>query len=168
MADAASLVGLGRVQNEHGYTDFVDRDNGIRVQTHSYPERLLRMGLYREWFEFRLAYNYFRENSDTGGPKTSLHRSDDIYGGAKVALAEQAGLLPEFTIFPQMRTPTGHKNFTSGEVLPRMNFAYAWMVTKQLEIEANTQVNRRADDGADHYTPRFFKQSISSSISVNG
>jgi len=152
IAEAASLVGLGRVQVETGYTYFRDSEAGTTVQTHSFPEPLFRIGMFREWFEFRLQYNYFiEETNDPVVGRTVLRGSDDIYIGAKIALAEQSGFFPELTIFPQMRVPSGHPNFTAGEVLPGMNFAYAWMVTEKLEIEANTQVNKRRDETIDHF-----------------
>ncbi|MBA4020662.1 MAG: hypothetical protein C0483_26175, partial [Pirellula sp.] len=156
-AEATSTVGLGRVQVETGYTYFGDDESGTKIQRHSFPETLLRLGILREWFEFRLGYNYFVENTNTGGIRTRLSGSDDIYLGAKVALVKQSGILPEFTIFPQMRVPTGHPNFTSGQVLPGVNFAYCWMLTEKLELEANTQVNRRGDDGIDHYYTEIFQ-----------
>jgi len=156
-AEAASLVGLGRVQIETGYTYFLDGDSGTRVQRHSFPEPLIRIGLFREWFEFRFAYNYLIEQTDNVMGRSLLRGSDDIYIGAKVALAEQSGLFPELTIFPQMKVPSGHPNFTSGEVLPGMNFAYAWMITEKLELEANTQVNRRRDDDIDHFYTEIFQ-----------
>lgn len=151
VAEAASLVGLGRVQVETGYTYFLDGDDGTRVQTHSFPEPLFRIGMFREWFEFRFQYNYLTQQTDDVTGRTVLSGSDDIYLGAKVALAEQSGIFPEFTVFPQMKIPTGHPNFTAGQVLPGVNLAYAWMLTDRLELEANTQVNRRRDNGLDHY-----------------
>lgn len=156
-AEAASVVGYGRVQIETGYTYFLDRDNGTRVQTHSYPETLYRLGLFREWFELRLQYNYLIERVDDLQGQTWRSGSDDLYLGAKIALVEQHGILPELTIFPQMRIPAGHRNFSANAVLPGMNFVYAWMVTEKLEIEANTQVNRRRDDGIDHFYTEVFQ-----------
>src|SRR4029078_8191702 len=57
-SEASSLVGLGTVQLETGYSYFPDVSGGTVVQTHSFPEPLLRAGIFAEWFEFRLAYNY--------------------------------------------------------------------------------------------------------------
>lgn len=156
-AEAATTVGLGRVQIETGYTYFRDDEAGTRTQRHSSPETLLRVGMFREWFEFRLGYNYFYEKETTGGQSLTLSGSDDLYIGAKVALAEQAGILPEFTVFPQMKVPTGHPNFTSGLVLPGMNFVAAWMLTEKLELEANSNINRRGDSFADHYYTEWFQ-----------
>jgi hypothetical protein len=151
VAEATTTVGLGRLQVENGYTYFFDDEDGTQTATHSYPETLLRLGVFREWFELRFQYNFFTENTAAAGARTSLTGGDDIYLGAKVALTEQYGILPEFTVFPQMRVPVGHPNFTAGEVLPGVNFAYSWMLTKKLELEANTQVNRRRDDGLNHF-----------------
>ena len=152
-AEASSLVGLGRVQLETGYTYFRDSDHGTVVQTHSFPEPLLRAGVFAEWFEFRLGYNYLVEQTRvTGGPSTRFSGSDDLYVGAKLALTEQSGWLPEMAIFPQARVPTGSSAFTNGQVLPGFNFAYSWKVNDWLEVELNTQLNRRRDDVAHFYT----------------
>ncbi|NBW87009.1 MAG: hypothetical protein EBR23_09325, partial [Planctomycetia bacterium] len=97
IAEAASTVGLGRVQVENGYTYYLDGAAGTTSQLHSFPETLVRVGLFREWFEFRAGYNYFvvDTNSPSGGGVA--RGSDDLYLGAKLALADQAGILPELT-----------------------------------------------------------------------
>lgn len=71
-AEATATVGLGRVQAETGYSFFRDEEGGTRVQTHSFPETLLRAGFFREWFEFRLGYNYFVEKETFAGQSTTL------------------------------------------------------------------------------------------------
>lgn len=166
VAEAASLVGLGRIQIETGYTYFLDRSGGTQVQTHSFPEPLFRIGMFREWFEFRFAYNYLIEQTNDFRGRTVQSGSDDIYVGAKVALAEQSGIFPQLTIFPQMRVPSGSPAFTSRQVLPGMNFAYAWEITKHLELECNTQVNRRRDDDIDHFYVQIL-QTINFEFSIN-
>lgn len=156
-SEASSLVGLGVTQIETGYTFFLDKDNGVTTRTHSFPEPLLRAGIFAEWFEFRIAYNYLAQsiNNPVGGNST-LSGSDDLYIGAKVALAEQAGIFPEVAIFPQMRLPTGSSAFTSREVLPGFNLAYSWVITELIELECNTQLNRRLD-GSDHFYTQFIQ-----------
>ena len=151
--EASSLVGLGRVQLETGYSYFRDDDHGTRVQTHSIGEPLLRAGVFAEWFEFRLGYNYLVEPTRPAiGAPSRLSGSDDLYVAAKLALTEQAGWLPEMAIFPQMRVPSGSSAFTSGQVLPGFNFAYSWKFNDWLELECNTQLNRRRDDANQFYT----------------
>lgn len=152
-SEASSLVGLGRIQLETGYTYFRDANAGTVVQTHSFPEPLLRAGIFAEWFEFRLGYNYLIERTVQPTAATSrFGGSDDLYLGAKIALAEQAGCLPEVALFPQMRLPTGHPFFTNGEVLPGFNLAYSWKLNRLLELECNTQLNRRIDELQESYT----------------
>lgn len=155
VSEASSLVGLGRVQLETGYTYFLDREDGVTVQRHSFPEPLLRAGLFAEWFELRLGWNYLVEQTSPlpGGGRQD--GADDMYVGAKLALTEQAGWLPEMAIFPQMRVPTGSRYFTNHEVLPGFNLAYSWKLNDWLELECNTQSNRRRDDVGHFYTEWF-------------
>lgn len=150
-SEAASLVGLGRVQIETGYTIFSDRSNGVRTTTQSFGEPLLRAGIGADWFEFRLASTVLTETVSNGNSHSTTG-VDDIYIGAKLAIAEQAGIFPEFAIFPQMRLPTGSPAFTSDRVLPGVNLAYAWMLNDWLELECNTQFNSRRDDADHTYT----------------
>ncbi len=151
--EASSLVGLGRVQLETGYSYFRDNNQGTVVQTHSFGEPLLRAGVLAEWFEFRLGYNYLVEQTRVlGGPSNRLSGSDDLYVAAKLALTEQAGWLPEMAIFPQLRVPSGSSAFTSKQVLPGVNFAYSWKLNDWLELECNTQLNQRRDDASHFYT----------------
>lgn len=157
IAEAASTVGLGRVQVENGYTYYLDGSGGTNVQTHSFPETLVRVGLFQEWFEFRVLYNYLVDKTQRPTETTSLQGSEDLYLGAKVALTPQSGILPEVTIFPQMRVPTGSPGISSDEVLPGMNFVYAWRVTDRFEIEGNTNVNRRRNPGIDHYYTEYLQ-----------
>jgi hypothetical protein len=151
-SEASSLVGLGTVQLEMGYSLFQDRSGGVLTQTHSFGEPLLRMGLFADWFEFRLGYTYLGELIDGSLGRTWHSGSDDLYVAAKLALAEQAGWFPEMAIFPQLRVPSGSQAFTAGEVLPGFNLAYSWKLNSWIELEANTQLNRRRDAGEHFYT----------------
>ncbi|MDX1946967.1 MAG: transporter [Pirellulaceae bacterium] len=156
-SEASSLVGLGTVQLETGFTFFRNDDDGVKTLTYSQPEPLLRWGIFAEWFEFRLAYNYLVEDSTPdGGPLSRASGSDDIYIGAKLGLTEQFGILPEMALFPQMRVPSGDPDFTSRSVLPGFNFAYSWMLNDWIELECNTQLNRRLDE-VDHYYMEFIQ-----------
>lgn len=154
-SEASSLVGLGVTQIETGYTFFRDTQNGVTTSTHSFPEPLLRAGIFAEWFEFRLGYNYIAQyNSDPA--IGNLSGSDDLYIGAKLALAEQASIFPEVALFPQMRVPTGSPAITSGQVLPGFNLAYSWVFNELLELECNTQLNKRLDD-VGHFYAEFIQ-----------
>ena len=86
LAEATTTVGLGRIQVETGYAYSRDQEAGTTVRTHSVPEPLIRLGVFREWFELRLGYNYLMEDTQTTGARTTMTGSDDIYLGAKIAL----------------------------------------------------------------------------------
>ena len=58
--EASVTVGYGVVQLETGYTFTYDSDGDERPRSHSFPETLLRVGMFAEWFEFRVDWNYAR------------------------------------------------------------------------------------------------------------
>jgi hypothetical protein len=151
-SEASNLVGLGRVQVETGYTIGYDRSGTTSVQSQSFGEPLVRVGLFAEWFEFRIADTYVTEQvRDTATGNSHYRGLDDLYLGAKVALTEQMGVLPEIAIFPQMRVPSGADHFSSQRVLPGYNLAYSWMLNDWIELECNSQMNRRLDDAGHYY-----------------
>ncbi len=154
-SEASSLVGLGRVQIETGYTIFYDRSNGVRTLTQSFGEPLLRAGIGAEWFEFRLATTALTETA-SGTTSRTTSGIDDIYIGAKLAITEQAGVFPEFAVFPQARLPSGSSAFTSDRFLPGVNLAYSWKLNDWMELEANTQFNTRRDN-VDHTYTEFIQ-----------
>lgn len=147
LSEASSLVGLGTAQLESGYSYFHDRNAGVTSEGHSFGEALLRLGIFAEWFELRLADGYLMERTrDPANGDVRIRGFDDLYLGAKLALTTQDGILPEMAIFPQMRLPVGHDAFSSDEVLPGYLFAYSWLINDWLELECNNQMNRRIDD----------------------
>lgn len=157
VSEATSTVGKGRAQLETGYSFFFDRDSGIAKVRHSWPEPLLRIGMLADWFELRLGTNYLTETQS--GSMIGRSRStgfEDMLVASKIAIVKQRGILPDFTIFPQLRVPTGSRDWTSDTTLPGVNFAYSWAVTSFIEIECNTVFNRkRLDDGVSLYTEQF-------------
>jgi hypothetical protein len=150
-SEASSLVGLGRWQIETGYTYFGDSENGARESTSSLPEALLRMGVLAEWFELRIGANFITNRSQLAGASDSNGGFDDLYLGAKLALFEQKGWLPEVALFPQTRIPVGQSEISDHAWLPGFNLAYSWVLNDWLELECNTQLNRRRDDTDNFY-----------------
>ncbi|WP_419194033.1 transporter [Novipirellula herctigrandis] len=140
--EASSVVGLGILQIETGYTYFYDDDGTTQTISHSYPEALLRYGVLANWLEFRLAANY--GNSDVNG--LSSDGTDDLYLGLKIGLTPQEGLLPEMALIPQMTVPTGGSATTNGEVLAGLNWLYGWDINDFLATGGSTQFNRSLDE----------------------
>lgn len=143
--EASTTVGLGRVQVELGYTHTYDNDGNTSRSEHSYPEPLLRVGLFANWFELRIVWNLLDETITTAGARATSVGSDDMQIGAKIALTEQCGCLPSMSIIPQMNVPTGSSGFTSDEVLPGLNWIYAWDINDRLSLAGSTQGNRVVD-----------------------
>lgn len=150
--EASSTVGRGRIQLETGYTYFRDRsDSGLghRVtnHTHSFPEALLRIGLFADWFELRLGQNILSENADESRT-TGL---DDTYLGVKLALTEQQKFLPETAIILQATVPTGADAFSARRLMPGFNYLFGWDVVEDcLTLGGSFGINRELDD-SDHY-----------------
>lgn len=143
--EASSTVGLGVAQLEVGYTYTFDGDGMTSTKSHSYPEPLLRMGMLAEWLELRVGWNYAGEDDGV----LENHGSEDLYLGFKIGLTPQDGILPEMALIPQMNVPTGDDAFTAGEVLPGLNWIYAWDVNDFISTSGSTQFNRAIDDGSD-------------------
>ncbi len=147
--EASSTVGLGVTQFEFGYTFTTDNEGPGHTDTHAYPELLIRQGLFRDWFELRIAYTAVSE--DAAG--VSVSGSEDLYIGAKIGITAQCGCLPEMSLIPQMFVPSGSRAFTADTVLGGLNWVYAWDLTDSLSLAGSTQFNRRIDDvSAREYT----------------
>ena len=155
--EASVTVGLRRVQVEMGYTYIRDNNNEILRSSHSFPETLYRIGMFAEWFEARIGWNYGVNLNRENLVSSTFGGGEDLYVGAKIALTEQDGWLPEMALIPQMNLPTGHPDLTEGEVQPGVNWLYGWDVTEFYAIGGSTQVNR-AFDSTVHYAE--FAQSM--------
>ena len=151
--EASKSVGKGRIQVEMGYTYIQDRSNGTNFQGHSYPEVLLRLGLFTEWFELRIGQNFGNEQLGTFGDNAHTNGAEDLYLGARFDLTEQKGWLPESSLILQMLVPTGSDGFSDEKVLPGANLIYSWEVIPDcLSMAGSTQANRARDDSGDEYT----------------
>lgn len=144
--EASSTVGRGVAQIEFGYTYTLNDDGGVRDITHSLGEPLLRYGILADWLELRIAVFPVSMNTATGGMRVSASGVEDLYLGLKVGLTPQECILPEMAIIPQMTVPTGSGNFTNDEVLPGVNWIYAWEINDFISTAGSSQVNRSVDE----------------------
>ncbi len=144
--EASTTVGLRRLQIEMGYTYIRDNSAAAETSAHSFPETLYRIGLFAEWFEARIGWNYGTNLTRENIVSSVFDGGEDLYVGAKLALTEQDGWRPEMAVILQTNLPTGHTDLTSGEVEPGMNWLYGWDVTEVVAIGGSTQVNRAQDE----------------------
>jgi len=142
--EASTTVGKGRVVLESGYT-FTEKRSSF--SSHTYPEALLRVGMFAEWFEFRIGQSFLRQERTVAGTTTHESGAQDLYLGVKLALTEQAGYVPQIAVIPQMTVPTGSRDVTAGRVLPGVNVDLGWEIVKDLfDVELLIATNSVADN----------------------
>src|SRR5215470_3617492 len=143
LPESATAVGKGRVVLESGYT-FSEKGASY---SQSFPEALLRVGVFADWFELRMGQNVLDQERTGPGGRGSAFGATDLYLGAKVALTGQRGLLPAIALIPQMTVPTGSRATTADRVLPGLNVDGSWEVIDGLfSVEFVIATNQVADD----------------------
>lgn len=140
--ESSSVVGLGVLQIESGYTYSYESSQAVQAMGHSYPEALFRLGLFAEWLELRCGTGF--QSLETNGVR--LSGAEDLYVGCKIGLTPQEGWRPEMALVPQMTLPTGGSANTSGQVLAGANWLYGWDLNDRLSTAGSTQFNRAVDD----------------------
>jgi Putative MetA-pathway of phenol degradation len=149
--EASTTVGKGRAILESGYT-FTQK--GDSFLSHSGPEALLGVGMFADWFEFRVGQNFLRQRQTVAGATTTASGAQDLYLGVKLGLTEQRGWLPATVVIPQMTVPTGSAEVTARRVLPGVNVDFGWEVIKDVfNIElliANNFVQDQVGGGSHH------------------
>jgi hypothetical protein len=142
--EASCTVGRGVCQVEMGFTYFHDSVGPFSTNAYSYPETLLRIGVFADWLELRMAWNYAQESLTVGPFRLTASGSEDLYLGLKLGLTPQQGILPEMALVPQMTVPLGSV-FSADEVLPGLNWLYGWEITEHLSTGGSTQINLAID-----------------------
>jgi hypothetical protein len=143
--ETSCTVGRGVNQLEMGYTYFNNRDGGNESQSHSYPELLLRAGMFADWFELRVGWSYSSGYEAFDVLTRSTSGAEDLYTGVKLGLTPQQGIWPEMALVPQTTIPLGGAN-SDEAVLPGMNWLYGWDIFEWLSMAGTTQVNMAVDD----------------------
>jgi hypothetical protein len=144
--EASVTVGRGVTQLECGYTFTHDSEDGVDTNSHSFPETLLRVGMFANWFEFRADWNYAVERVEFGGVADTQSGAEDLTLGCKIALTPQEVILPETAVIFQVSVPTGSDAFSSNEVLPGINYLYAWDLVEDWSLGGSTGLNAATDD----------------------
>jgi hypothetical protein len=146
LPEAPSTVGLGRVVLESGYT-FTSKGPAFLYQ-HSYPEALLRIGMFADWFEFRISQNFINQKNIPGsGQPASINGAQDLNIGVKLGLTEQKDYLPEAALILQMTVPSGSSNVSNDTVMPGVNLDLGWDIVKNcFGMETVTSANGARDD----------------------
>ena len=145
--ESSSTVGRCVTQLEMGYTYVNDRAQNSSFDGHAYPDLLIRRGMFTDWFEWRVGWTWLSDSETVGNVTTTNSRSSDLYVGAKIALTPQERILPAMALIPQMFVPISDDPVLGGgEVLPGVNWIYAWDISDRLATAGSTQINRALDD----------------------
>ena len=156
--EGSKNVPQGRLQIESGYTYSRDRQEGATVRTHSFPELLVRYGIF-EWLELRVGQNWVNEQG--GGPNfTPTRGAEDLSLGLGINLTTQKSWIPESRILLFTTVPTGSSSTTAGEVLPGITYCYGWELGGPWALGASTSIYR------DHDEPGHFFTTISQACTL--
>ena len=148
--EASTTVGRGVAQLEMGYTYVYQNSGGTSTRTSSIGEPLLRYGILEDWLEFRIQVFPIEQRTVMPGTSNTTAGMEDMYLGMKVGLTPQEEWLPEMALIPQMFVPAGAEAFTREQVLPGVNWIYAWEINDSISTAGSTQINRAVDDTTMH------------------
>lgn len=164
--ESSVTVGRGVTQLEMGYLYVNDRAPSTSFDGHAYPDMLLRQGLFAEWLELRVGWTYLSDRETIGSLTTTNDRSSDLLVATKIALTPQEDLLPEMALIAQMFLPISDDPILGGgEVLPGVNWIYAWELNDWLSVAGSSQLNRALDD-ANGEAYGLFAQSAVAGVSL--
>jgi hypothetical protein len=151
LPEASTTVGLGRAVLEAGYTY---NTSGGFFPMHSFPEALLRIGMFADWFELRISQNLQSLGTvDELGRPATIIGANDLELGVKLALTEQQKCLPESALILQMTVPSGSKDFSANRVLPGIHYDCSWDIIKdKLSVETVIFADGSVDDHGHTFT----------------
>ncbi len=135
--EASSTVGTGIAQLETGYTFVYDDEAGERLEGHSAPETLLRLGL-TDHVELRLFWNYLWETTSGAAGTSSRDGATDFSIGTKLDMWKQVCFVPEMAVVVAMTVPTGGRGFTSQDVQAGVNWLYSWELAGGFSLGGST------------------------------
>jgi hypothetical protein len=150
--DGSSLAGLGHVVLESGYTYQKGRTDGLG-SNHSFPEALLRIGMFAEWFELRLGQNADSRQLFVNGVRENISGLEDFYLGVKLHLTEQKAFLPQSALVVAMTVPTGTSSLTNGQVMPTVHYNFTYDIIKdKVSMEGIVTAGRVLDLDGQFYS----------------
>jgi hypothetical protein len=134
-------VGRGVAQLEAGYTYFYKDQNEEIEQSHTAPELLLRVGLTQD-VEFRVRWNYVWQEVAVPNvdEKEYFDGAEDLRWGFKLALTDQAGLIPESALKLESTAPTGGSDWSTEHVEFGLVYIYGWKLADRWNLTGSSGV----------------------------
>lgn len=125
--EASSVVGLGVVQLETGYTHIYRDDEFDQsiTHSHSFPEVLLRIGIH-EGAELRIISSYLWQENIDAGVRSTPEGGLPLGLGFKFQLLRNEGWVPETALISGITLETGAKEFRTEDTDFNMVLLYSW------------------------------------------
>lgn len=133
-------VPRGRIQFETGYT-FSFEDAHPNVQSHTFPETLIRLGL-TDIVELRVEWpnlSFIDDSNDDGFRDLGL--------GFKVQVFQQEGLRPRLSFAGRLSLPTGDEDFSSDRVDPELRTIVTYSLNERVGLFGNVNVGGPTSQG---------------------
>jgi hypothetical protein len=159
--DSSRTVGAGVTQIELGYSYSYNGSDAQHQGSHTYPELSLRQGIFQDWLEFRLYQNLTTSDS----PGSAYTGFDDLETGLRFGVTPQSGLLPELSITPHLRFPTGAAELRAHQVLFGIVASYSWLISDATSIAGSTQ-GVQEETAQEHDTYGEWTQSVIGTITL--
>ncbi|HNP27943.1 MAG TPA: transporter [Nitrospirales bacterium] len=148
-------IAQGHVQIETGYT-FSFEGAHPNVQTHTFPETLLRIGLV-ENVELRVEWpnlTYIDNGTNVDGFR-------DLGLGFKVQVFQQQGFRPRLSFAGRLSIPTGDEAFSSDQLDPELRTILTYALDERVGLFGNVNIAGPSSQGK-----RFVQVSSSLGLSA--
>jgi hypothetical protein len=141
--DGTATVPRGHSQFELGYSRVTGRSDAA-TRLEQTQEGLLRWGVGAK-VEIRLSQNYVTLRSNEVTP-TDFKGFDDLGIGTKIAIGEQHGAVPSFSVEAGARLPTGRRTVAAHKFLPNAALLFGWEGDGPWSLGSEFAGERAADD----------------------
>jgi hypothetical protein len=141
--DGTATVLRGHSQFELGYLRETGRSDGD-VRREQTQEGLFRVGLTSR-VELRISQNFVTVTPNTPTP-SNLNGFDDLGVGAKIAISDQRGAVPSFSVEAGARLPTGRRTVAAHKFLPMAALLFGWEGDGPWSLGAEVAGERIPDD----------------------
>ena len=137
--ESPNAVPLKSVQIETGGLYASNKDQGIKTELFNYNNTLVRYGLFKN-FELRLAWaiSDTKESIDNQDSKVVASGFSPLVLGAKVAIVEEKGLLPDIGLMLHMALPfLASEDYKPETTSVSFRFAFAHTLNEKSSISYN-------------------------------
>ncbi len=137
--ESPNAVPFKMLQIETGGLYASNKDNGVKTELFNYNNTLLRYGLFKN-FELRLAWaiSDTKESIDNQDSKVIASGFAPLVLGAKVAIVEEKGLLPDIGLMIHMALPfLASEDYKPETTSVSFRFAFAHTLNEKSSISYN-------------------------------